>query len=305
MIHLDTIIQSGLFALDADSQTSPAMFSLGEELIAEEFAREINSGRLAVEDAWRNYWTFEDDGSLWDLPNNVQWRALLRDWRRIIYAIGPKLSEEMLSKTVTVLSSNYHNARKIIKINYSDYIGLNLPRWSWVFNPYKEDHRLALYLASNSSSLSIKIGEELINLFRPLSELQLTPAGDNVFKDLCIINYYHPELNSVINAYSDNDKARLKALGKKEFIDKFYVGYGIKVNSDLGPARSVAYGFYNDQRDKLLETLRLIKSVNNCLPDSGDDGLEVSYAWESLNPGGYLAPEKKNKTHKTSSQVPF
>ena len=89
---LDTLLETGLFAQNSDGSVFPTMVSMQEQLVAQEFAREINSGRLSIGDAYRHFWSYEEDAELWDLPRGTEWRALLPGWAGMLKIIIPSIS---------------------------------------------------------------------------------------------------------------------------------------------------------------------------------------------------------------------
>jgi len=70
MISLDTFLEPGMFAQDSDGSLYPTMVSMQEQLVAQEFACEINSGRISVKDAYRYFWSHEEDIEYRGVPND-------------------------------------------------------------------------------------------------------------------------------------------------------------------------------------------------------------------------------------------
>ncbi len=83
MPTLEQITETGIFSLGT-SGFHREFVPFDEELTAESFAEEINSGRLSVQDAYRNFWSYEEDAELWGLPKEQEWRALLPAWKNIL-----------------------------------------------------------------------------------------------------------------------------------------------------------------------------------------------------------------------------
>ena len=74
---LEKIVETGMVSLDNSRNIRPEMISFAETLVAEEFAEAINSGRLSVEDAYNNFWSYEEDSKLWNLAGDKRWRSIL------------------------------------------------------------------------------------------------------------------------------------------------------------------------------------------------------------------------------------
>jgi hypothetical protein len=112
MVNLEerTKVEStGLFALDSAGSISPAMFSLGEELVAEEFTRHINSGWLSISEAYNNYWSYVEDKRLWGLEqwDDISCRCLLPGWERIIISTAQKIDNSKIVELLDVISQDY------------------------------------------------------------------------------------------------------------------------------------------------------------------------------------------------------
>ncbi|MDP2749769.1 MAG: HEAT repeat domain-containing protein [Nanoarchaeota archaeon] len=87
------------------------MISFNEQLVAQEFADEIKSGRLSVRDAYNNFWSYEEDKELW----GVEGRALLPAWQKVIMSMGPVLEKGRLDELVKVVSDDYFKTKSNFK----------------------------------------------------------------------------------------------------------------------------------------------------------------------------------------------
>jgi len=92
-----------------------AMPSFQEVLTARQFADEINAGRLSVRDAYEQFWSYEEDAELWDLPRDREWRALLLAWRPVLTYMAQFLISEKAEEFVDVISDGYFRAEKELK----------------------------------------------------------------------------------------------------------------------------------------------------------------------------------------------
>lgn len=104
---LEKIVETGMVSLDNSRNIRPEMISFAETLVAEEFAEAINSGRLSVEDAYNNFWSYEEDSKLWNLAGDKRWRSILPAWQSIIYPMIGKLNDKEAEKVVEIIAENY------------------------------------------------------------------------------------------------------------------------------------------------------------------------------------------------------
>ena len=78
-----------------------------EALTAQAFAEAINSGKMSVEDAWKYFWSYDEDAEFWGLPQDAEWRALLPAWDFILLSMGPQLDNTPAFELVHTLSDAY------------------------------------------------------------------------------------------------------------------------------------------------------------------------------------------------------
>ena len=79
--------------------------SFQEVLTAKQFADEINSGKLSIEDAYKYFWSYEEDAKLWGLPKDREWRALLPDWEPVLLYGAFMLKNEKAKELVYIAKS--------------------------------------------------------------------------------------------------------------------------------------------------------------------------------------------------------
>lgn len=122
MPSLEQITQSGMFSVDNSSKLSPSLISLGEELLAEEFAANINSERLSVEDVWTNYWSYKEDSRLWNLQKDIEWRAVLPEYKGIIKSVLSCINPSLMENLIKNLIQNYQKASEEREGLYNPFI---------------------------------------------------------------------------------------------------------------------------------------------------------------------------------------
>jgi hypothetical protein len=129
-------ITDPVFSTDSNKSMHREFVPFNEELTAEMFADEINSGRMSVEDAYNNFWSYKEDADFWDLPKDREWRALLPNWRNIIKFMFARLSDTNSELLANKISSYALEIRDSDNDNYK-------------FNPFMDDlNKLKTY--SNS-----------------------------------------------------------------------------------------------------------------------------------------------------------
>ncbi|MDP2749768.1 MAG: hypothetical protein Q8O89_02970 [Nanoarchaeota archaeon] len=107
MLDLKEIVETGIFSLDSHESLHSTMVSFNEQLVAQEFADEINSGRISVRDAYNYFWSYEEDKELW----GVGGRALLPAWQTIMLAVASTLKQEKAQELVEIVNESYFHAR--------------------------------------------------------------------------------------------------------------------------------------------------------------------------------------------------
>lgn len=144
MPTLERLTQTGMFTQDITPKISLVMISLNELFVAEEFAREINSGRLTVKDAYLNFWSYIEDKKLWDLENlhDDDCRVVLPAWENTLYHITSLLNVNSAEELVDIIAKPYFLSRSY----FSDK----------EYNPFSNGCRLAAKLTSNNEDLRKK-----------------------------------------------------------------------------------------------------------------------------------------------------
>jgi len=116
MPTLEQITETGIFSLGAGG-FHREFVPFNEELTAESFADEINSGRLSVRDAYVNFWSYEEDAELWDLPKDQEWRALLPAWKNVLLDITKMLDDSKIIDLADVISKSYFDTTSFFKLH--------------------------------------------------------------------------------------------------------------------------------------------------------------------------------------------
>jgi bilin biosynthesis protein len=166
-------ITDPVFSADSNRSLHREFVPFNEELTAEMFADEINSGRMSVEDAYNNFWSYKEDAKLWRLQEEINCREILPRWKNILNSISEHLNEEKVIDLFTSLSKNYVNSN----------VSFN-PR---AFNVFEESYRFALEIASKSKSLQMQIGSKLMERL----ETAKYPGEKNTFLSyLRALKYY-------------------------------------------------------------------------------------------------------------------
>lgn len=99
--HSETIASPLLFTRP-DATPSFIHDTFIDFFLAELFIEEINSGNLSVEDAYRKFWSYEEDNELWKLDSNTEYRAFLSSWEKILLWIAPSLKQEKAEELVDI-----------------------------------------------------------------------------------------------------------------------------------------------------------------------------------------------------------
>jgi hypothetical protein len=137
-----------MFSVDSNGKFHPEMLSLAEQSVAEEFAVEINSGRLSVQDAYRNFWSYEEDAKLWGLPQDQEWRALMPAWNPILLQMAGILDEDKAQELVDVVGESYVKANLVLSEES--------------YNPFEQDYEFMLLLASKNELTKYNVGNKII-----------------------------------------------------------------------------------------------------------------------------------------------
>ena len=105
-----------------DGVFQPSHPSFQEVLTAAQFADEINSGALSVEDAWKYVWSYKENAELWNLPQDREWRALLPAWQNVLLFLIGQLDDETAGRLVDIVAEGYFQTEGIVdKKKYNPY----------------------------------------------------------------------------------------------------------------------------------------------------------------------------------------
>jgi len=122
MTTLDKILESGIFAQTSLDSISSTMSSFQEQLTARRFAKEINAGRLSIEEAYRHFWSYEENPDLWSLSKGEKWRVLLHDWIPILKIMAPILNKDRICEIIEVTCRRYLESEgEILRTGYNIY----------------------------------------------------------------------------------------------------------------------------------------------------------------------------------------
>lgn len=159
MSALVQIAETGIFSEDLSRNLHREFVPFNEELTAEYFAEEINSGRLSVRDAYIRYWSYEEDADLWGLPKDREWRALLPAWRNI------------LTQTAQLL--DYSEFQELLESMTRDYFFAKADEIAGDYNPFWDDMFLAAQLNRAKNLSNTVIDFELVGIaqnipYRPI-----------------------------------------------------------------------------------------------------------------------------------------
>jgi len=209
MPTLDKILESGIFAQASDGSVSSSMVSLQEQLTAQRFAKDINSGRLNIKDAYRHFWSYEEDPILWKLAKDKEWRALLPDWKKIIECLTPLLEENPALEIYDIADQSYRSFRRIDSR----------------YNPFEEDHDFIIECVKNNRLASQYLTYEYHSLnYRPRSDNRdfFRHESDEEEDDLTWLesDYYEGILES-LKQHKKHSKAADELFEKMEFKPPF------------------------------------------------------------------------------------
>ncbi|MDP2749993.1 MAG: HEAT repeat domain-containing protein, partial [Nanoarchaeota archaeon] len=108
MLPLEKIAETGIFFEDNNKSLHSTMVSFNEQLTAQEFAAEINSGRLSVREAYDNFWSYEEDKELW----GVEGKSLLPDCKKVLIGTATMLESEKCHELISIVAESYFNTKK-------------------------------------------------------------------------------------------------------------------------------------------------------------------------------------------------
>ena len=107
MPSLDTILDTGMFAQSSDGTVFPTMVSMQEQLVAQEFAREINSGRLDIIDALEYFWTPLTEVSRWYFSTFLFENRFGSTWMKVLNTLGGLLDEAKVEYLIDWIQPDY------------------------------------------------------------------------------------------------------------------------------------------------------------------------------------------------------
>lgn len=111
---LESRIDSSLLCTREDGTQDFVHDSYKSFFIAKWFANRINDGRLSVEEAYKKYWSYEEDAELWNLPKDREWRALLPAWKNVLLHTAVMLDNDKAKDLVDAISKYHINFRKLL-----------------------------------------------------------------------------------------------------------------------------------------------------------------------------------------------
>ena len=143
MTTLEKILESGIFAQQSESSIISAMFSFQEQLTAQKFAKDINSGRISVEYAYMHFWSYEEDRDLWGLPKGSESRNLLPAWKNIVLKVYNLCDRSKKDAMFDAITRSYLDTRgklekTSVKLDQTQSNPLETFETEW-FNPFFED----------------------------------------------------------------------------------------------------------------------------------------------------------------------
>ncbi len=207
MPTLEQIAETGIFSLGT-SGFHREFVPFDEELTAESFAEEINSGRLSVRDAYINFWSYEEDAELWGLPKDGEWRALLPKWERIVEAVADMLTKpSSQNELVAVLSENCIRAAK--KLRKGDY------------NPFFDDAYLTLRIVGRGDMTNQSASQKLYRSLYTWDDF--VHPFDNLFNSPKFYGFLCGMLDS--KSKFKQDAIKIIALGKVRQALDFLIKY--------------------------------------------------------------------------------
>jgi hypothetical protein len=127
VIEMDITPLENLFFI-GNSGVQARQQNIQDNLIANFFTQQINSGRMTIERCYRDFWSYTEDADLWGLPKDKEWRSLLPSWRKILTIIR----QDMMPDNKRLLDS-------IVLDSFERALSINEDR----YNPFGEDASLA------------------------------------------------------------------------------------------------------------------------------------------------------------------
>jgi hypothetical protein len=182
-------ITDPVFSIDSNRSLHREFVPFNEELTAELFADEINSGRMSVKNAYNNFWSFEIDTTFW----GVRGRVLLPDWKPILISLSRLLNDSKSKELFDIVRKTDGKTHMNIK-----------------FDPYIDNFDFSYELAT-SKYMKEKVG-------KPLAKELLKLSSDLLGRERPLVKYYNYESNissvlSKLNQVGYYDKSLLEVLG--------------------------------------------------------------------------------------------
>ena len=144
MPTLEQITQTGTISIDRNRNLHPEIASLAEQLVAEEFAEAINSGRLCVRDAYANFWSYAEDDELWELEglDKDEKRSILPRWSPIILRTMSMVDQREIETLREIATRGYFKIGE--NIPYKEMSGKGI---YWGYNPFTLNLMLCKFIS--------------------------------------------------------------------------------------------------------------------------------------------------------------
>ena len=188
MPSLEQITQTGMVSIDAFRDMRPVMISLAEQMMIEEFIGAINSERVSVENAYRNFWSYEENADIWELPKDYEWKAMLPAWINLLPRISSELEPEKAEELIDVITHPYRlTANEFYDITPEYECMSGNAKGQSPYSPFMEELFFALSIA-NTPNISEQKVADLVDLVKPFRfrGSSCIPSGTHIYPNVLL-----------------------------------------------------------------------------------------------------------------------
>jgi len=300
MPTLDQIAETGIFSKGLDGSLQRQFIPFNEELTAELFAEEINSGRMDVKDAYIYFWSYEEDKELWDLPKRNM-RSLLPAWENMLSYLSDMLEDSKLRTIMDTLTKSYLEMDKIIEARYtrettsfsyknekgeSVFLG--------IYNPFEEDFRFIAHIVSHKQGQKRRLTRGLLDILQRALEAK---DEDRICEVLMRMNelQYYPRIMWEMGRQDSKYSYKVQSCAAAILIahanpigaDDPFLKYIAKLFSDEEYVKSKKIKNILDAKEEYLQKIREIRNTLNFIPAKEELGDFVREVHNILKPQGY------------------
>jgi len=118
---LEPRISSSLLSTRADGTQHFVHDNYKDFFLAHWFAEQIHSGNLSIQDAYIQFWSYEEDPELWGLDTNKIWRSILPSWRTAVSYFHDFLLPRYAKELENLVLSSFRMSEDTIDYGYNPF----------------------------------------------------------------------------------------------------------------------------------------------------------------------------------------